>query len=96
VRLSYTFNEGSQVAATNQNGIPAAGLFSDDYEQLDFSSSFDLGELFGWQADWAPTLTFDVVNITDEEQRTYFQFRNATFTSYAPGTQFMVGLRGSF
>jgi hypothetical protein len=42
-RLSYTFQEGAQVAGFNQNGITNAALFSDDYDQLDFSSYVDLG-----------------------------------------------------
>ncbi|RJF90840.1 TonB-dependent receptor [Sphingomonas cavernae] len=93
-RISMTHADGSQVSGLNQNGIPSAALFSDDYEQWDFSSSFDLSEIL--DSEWAPELTFDVVNIFDADQRTYFQFPNATFTRYKPGTQFMVGLRGRF
>ncbi|MCJ8157913.1 TonB-dependent receptor [Sphingomonas sp. LaA6.9] len=93
-RVSMTHADGSQVSGLNQNGIPNAALFSDDYQQWDFSSSFDLGEFF--ENEHLPELTFDVVNIFDADQRTYFQFPNATFTRYKPGTQFMVGLRGRF
>ena len=93
-RLSTTWNEGSQVSGTNQNGIPNAALFSDDYEQWDFSSSFDLSEMLG--AENLPTLTFDVINLFKAEQRAYFQFPNAAFTLYKPGRTVMIGLRGSF
>ena len=93
-RLSTTWAEGSQSSGANQNGIAAAALFSDDYQQWDFSSSFDLSEIFG--TSHLPSLTFDVVNIFKAEQRSYFQFENATFTSYAPGRTIMVGLRGRF
>jgi outer membrane receptor protein involved in Fe transport len=84
------------VSGTNQNGIPAAALFGDDYSQWDFSASFDLAEMFGGEPSWLPQLTIDVINFTDEEQRSYFQFGNAAFTQYQPGRQYMVGLRGSF
>jgi outer membrane receptor for ferrienterochelin and colicin len=94
LRLSTTFNKGSQVSNANQNGIADAALFSDDYQQWDFSSSFDFAEMFGWSH--APELTFDVVNLTKAKQRTYFQFENATFTEYNPGRQYMIGLRGRF
>jgi TonB-dependent receptor len=94
-RISTTFAEGSQVAGLNQNGIPLAGLFSDDYEQWDFSSSFDFSELFGVSS-FVPQLTIDVINLFEEEQRSYFQFSNAAFTQYNPGRTVIVGFRGRF
>jgi hypothetical protein len=69
-------------------------LFTDDYRQWDFSSSFKLGQIFGYQH--LPELTFDVVNITKEKQRSFFQFENAAFTEYKPGRTIMIGLRGTF
>jgi len=94
-RISTTFAQGSQVAGLNQNGIPAAGLFSDDYEQWDFAASLDFSELFGWST-FVPQLTVDIINLTDEEQRSYFQFTNAAFTQYEPGRTVIVGFRGKF
>jgi TonB-dependent receptor len=91
-RVSQTFTKGSQSSGLNQNGIPAAALFSDDYRQWDFSSSLDLNEITG--STGLPQLTFDVTNFTNAKQRSYFQFENATFTSYTPGRTFMIGLRG--
>ena len=94
-RVSTTSTKGSQSTGPGgQNGITAAELFSDDYTQYDFSSSFDLGEWFG--NTWVPQLTVDVINLTNAEQRSYFQFNNATFTQYDPGRTVIVGLRGSF
>lgn len=95
-RISTTFAEGSQSTGPGgQNGIPDAELFSDDYEQWDFSSSFDLSEIFGLST-FVPQLTLDVINLFDEEQRSYFQFSNATFTLYEPGRTVILGLRGRF
>lgn len=91
-RISQTFTKGSQTSGLNQNGIPAAALFSDDYRQWDFSSSLDLNEITG--STGLPQLTFDVTNLANAKQRSYFQFENATFTSYTPGRTFMIGLRG--
>lgn len=93
-RLSHSYSQGSQVSGTNQNGITRAALFSDDFKQLDFSSSIDLGSFI--DRDHMPTLSFDVVNLTDTVRRTYFQFPNATFTSYKPGRTFALGLRAKF
>jgi TonB-dependent receptor len=94
-RISTTYAEGSQTSGFNQNGIPLAALFGDDYQQWDFSGSIDFGELFGW-SEFVPQLTVDVINLTNEEQRSYFQFTNATFTQYEPGRTVIVGLRGRF
>ncbi|TFI58037.1 TonB-dependent receptor [Sphingomonas parva] len=93
-RLSTTFNKGSQTSGTNQNGIPQAALFSDDYQQWDFSSSFNLEEILGTRH--LPELTFDVINLFKADQRSYFQFPNAAFTFYNPGRTVMIGLRGRF
>jgi TonB-dependent receptor len=94
-RVSRTYAEGAVVSGTNQNGIPAAALFSNNYGQWDFSASFDLAKMFNGSS-WLPQLTVDVINFTDEEQRGFFQFNNAAFTQYQPGRQVMVGLRGAF
>ncbi len=93
-RLSTTYSRGSQNGPVNQNGIPAAALFSNDYKQWDFSSSANLGKLFNWKTDIEATL--DVVNIFQAEQRSYFQFDSAAFTNYNPGRQYLVGIRGRF
>jgi TonB-dependent receptor len=93
-RLIWTYNKGSQASNPNQNGIPNAALFGDSYDQLDFSGSIDLTEVFG--NDYLPTLTLDVINITKSKQRAYFQFPNAAFTYYQPGRTVMVGIRDTF
>ncbi len=94
LRVSYVFNKGSQAATANQNGIAAAALYGDSYEQWDMSASYELSRLF--DVPGAPEITFDMINITNSKQRSYFQFPSATFTYYDPGRQIMVGLRGRF
>ena len=93
-RLSHTYAAGSPSALAPQNGITAAGLFTDAYKQWDFSSSLSLSDTFGWGKDLQ--ITADVINLTDEKQRSYFQFENAAFTNYDAGRQYMVGVRGRF
>ena len=94
LRLSHVYRKGSQSSGANQNGVTAAALFSDDYKQTDFSSSYDLEKIFGMKN--APQLTFNVTNITNEKLRSHFQYDNATFTYYKPGRQYLVGMRMSF
>jgi TonB-dependent receptor len=96
-RVSMTKAQGSQGSGpnSNQQGVTGAELFGTDYHQVDFSSSFDLSEMFGW-SEYAPQLTIDGINITNQTRRTYFQFSNATFNAFNAGRTFMVGLRGRF
>ena len=93
-RLAGTFTKGSQASGLNQNGIPLAAFFADDYEQWDFSSSLDLAHFFDW--DTKLEVTLDGINLFDEEQRTNFQFTNSAQTIYTPGRQWLVGVRGRF
>ena len=94
LRLTQTFNEGSQGSGLNQNGIPSAAIFGRDYKQLDFSGNVDLAKIF--RNDYLPTLVVNVINITKEAQSSYFQFENATFNEYNPGRTVLVGIRGRF
>ena len=94
VRLSTVYNRGSQTLPLNQQGIPNAAVYSADYKQWDFSSSVDLGKIFGWAHPLE--ITGDVLNVFGAKQRQYFQFTDATFTLYNPGRQIMLGVRGRF
>jgi TonB-dependent receptor len=94
LRVSTTYRKGSQSSGANQNGVTAAALFNDSYQQYDFSSAFDLDKIFSISG--APQLTINVANFTNEKLRSYFQYSNATFTQYRPGRQVLIGLRGSF
>jgi len=93
-RLSHSYSQGSQISGLNQNGIPLAALFSDDFKQLDFSSQVDLDKVL--DRDGLPVLSFNVSNLTDTVRRAYFQTPNATFTSYKPGRTVALGLRMKF
>ena len=43
-----------------------------------------------------PAITLNAINITDEKQRSTFQFANATNYYYDPGYQILLGIRGKF
>jgi TonB-dependent receptor len=96
-RVSVTSALGSQGSgpSSNQSQINGAELWGVDYRQVDFSSSFDLSEMFGW-SEFAPQLTIEGINLTEEKRRTNFQFTNAVFSEFDSGRTIMVGLRGSF
>jgi TonB-dependent receptor len=93
-RVSRTWNKAFIASGFNQNGIPAAAIYSDNYGQWDFASSLDLAKILNNER--LPQLTLDVQNITKEKQRSYFQFQNATFSLFDPGRLILIGLRGHF
>jgi TonB-dependent receptor len=96
-RVSVTSALGSQASGpnSNQSQITGAELWGVDYRQVDFSASFDLSNMFGWN-EFVPQLTIEGINLTEETRRTNFQFTNAMFSEFDSGRVIMVGLRGSF
>jgi TonB-dependent receptor len=106
VRTAYVFNGAAAASDTNQNGIclPAisshtcpggARIYNGSYGQLDLSASLKLAALFG-AIPSDPALLLDIQNLTKSKLKSYFQYREATYASYAPGTTFMFGIRGAF
>lgn len=93
-RISQAFAKGSQASGFNQNSIPAAAIFNDDRKQVDLSLNLDLEKFISLPG--KPQLSFNVVNLTESEKRQYFQFPNATFTSYQPGRSYSLGFRMNF
>jgi TonB-dependent receptor len=90
-RLSYVWNDAQISSGPNQNSVPVAQIRTDARGQLDMQASYTL--------DWLPSsprLTLDVQNLLDEPQRQTFEYDNAAFTYYEPGTNILIGLRGRF
>ncbi len=94
IHLSDTYRDGSQAALANQNGIGAAALYNEKYEQVDLSASVDLSEAFNLSR--KISLTLDATNLGNSTMRQDFQFTNAPNWWYKPGRTIMVGVRGSF
>jgi hypothetical protein len=93
--VSYNFNKGTAVSQPGQNGLTNAAIFQDDYGQADASFIYDLNHVFN-DLPGDPELTIDVLNFTDAKLRQYFEFKNATYTLYDPGTTVMFGIRAKF
>ena len=93
-RISQVYNAGYQAQNANQNGIPLAAIFADNYRQWDFSSLVDLSKLFDWKNE--VQFTADATNLFGAKLRQYFQFSNATFTQYDPGRTITLGVRAKF
>lgn len=108
-RMSYVFSARTYASSSNvQNvclptvssasgdGCPTgAYLFAAPYGQADFSSSLKLSKIFGEIAT-DPELVFNIQNVFNAKQWSYFQYKNAVHSYYEKGQTFMIGLHGSF
>ena len=83
-----------QAGGVGSFGPVGGALFGRDFRELDFSGNVDLAKITGNRL--LPTLVLDVTNITKQAQVGYFQFPNATQSSFNPGRTIMVGVRGRF
>ena len=91
IHLSYVYNDAQVSSQPNQNSVPVAALKTDARGQWDLSASYTLAWLPS-----SPMVTLDIVNLTAEPQRQTFQYPNAAFTYYDPGTSYTLGIRGRF
>lgn len=90
-RISYNYNDAQISSGLNQNSVPVAQIRTDARSQVDLQASYTL--------DWLPSsprITLDIQNLTDQPQRQTFEYDNATFTYYEPGTNILLGIRGRF
>lgn len=94
IRLSDTYRDGSQATLGGQQGIPAAALWNESYEQIDLSASVNLQQAFGFSRDIE--LTLNATNLNAETMTQNFQFAGAPNFWYTPGTTVLLGVRGKF
>ncbi|MBV9724439.1 MAG: TonB-dependent receptor [Gammaproteobacteria bacterium] len=93
-RLAYAWRDvsvnsnfvGSSFTFQDINGNPKTyTIYQAPYGQLDGQVGYDFGEHFG--------LVAQVVNLTDEKQHTYLQWKNEPFTYDDSGRRWFVGFR---
>ncbi len=94
IRISDTYRDGSQATLNNQQGITAAVLTNESYEQIDLSASINLKQAFGLGRDVEVTL--NGTNLGDATQTQNFQFDGAPNYWYKAGTTWSIGVRGKF
>jgi TonB-dependent receptor len=90
IHVNYTWTEHAIVAIAPQNNVGLANI-QDDHGQLDMSASYTPPFL-----DKAFQITFNAINITNAPLRTYFGYKNAAYSVYYPGSQYLLGIRAHF
>ncbi|HEY5809531.1 MAG TPA: TonB-dependent receptor, partial [Povalibacter sp.] len=91
VRLSYNYRD-DYVECTNNCGStsPEAG-YRQKAGYLDLTSSIDIpafGQTF--------TISLEALNLTDEEEYSFYGYDDRANTLNRPGRQYILGIRGSF
>ena len=75
----------------NCNSTSPLPVYRAEAGYLDFNSSVNF-ETFGQKL----TLSFEVLNLADEEEYSFNGFENRAYVYNAPGRTFLLGLRGQF
>ena len=91
VRLSYSWRDTYAATGNNQNSIPLAQIFAVKRFQWDLSASYKWDDVA-----LKPQITLNVLNITNENQRSNFWHANMVNDVYNPGRSITLGVRGTF
>jgi iron complex outermembrane recepter protein len=91
VRLSYNFRDNYVECTVNCGSTSPEVGYRKEAGYLDLSSSVNF-DAFGQQL----TLSFEALNLTDEEEYSFYGYDNRTNTLNRPGRQYILGIRGQF
>lgn len=88
-----SFNSRSDFLSTTEGegGLPE---FTDDFEQLDFTLSYNLSGVLGRET--GATVFLEGINVTDEEVFNFSQTEQQLETFVVNGARYVFGVRGSF
>ena len=91
VRLSYNYRDDYVECQVNCGSTSPEVGFRREAGYLDLSSSVNF-EALGQQL----TVSFEALNLTDEEEYSFYGYENRVNTLNKPGRQFILGIRGQF
>lgn len=91
VRLSYNYRDDYVECELNCGSTSPETGFRREAGYLDLSSSVNFDAL-GQEL----TLSLEVLNLTDEEEYSFYGYENRTNTLNKPGRQYILGIRGQF
>ncbi|HEY0939594.1 MAG TPA: TonB-dependent receptor [Steroidobacter sp.] len=91
VRLSYNYRDDYVECEVNCGSTSLETSYRREAGYLDLSSSVNFDAL-GQEL----TLSFEALNLTDEEEYSFYGYENRTNTLNKPGRQFILGIRGQF
>lgn len=91
VRLSYNFRDNYVECTQNCGSTSPEVGYRKEAGYLDLSSSFNFTAF-----DQSLTLSFEALNLTDEEEYSFYGYENRANTLNRPGRQYIIGIRGQF
>src|SRR5690606_35324605 len=91
VRLSHNFRDNYVECSQNCGSTSPEVGYRKEAGYLDLSSSFNFTAF-----DQSLTLSFEALNLTDEEEYSFYGYENRANTLNRPGRQYIIGIRGQF
>src|SRR5690606_13170997 len=91
VRLSYNFRDNYVECTQNCGSTSPAVPYRKEAGYYDLSSSFNVTAF-----DQSLTLSFEALNLPDEEECSFYGYENLANTLNRPGRQYIIGIRGQF
>jgi iron complex outermembrane recepter protein len=91
LRLSYNYRDDYVECELNCGSTSPETGFRREAGYLDFSGSVNF-EALGQEL----TLSLEALNLTDEEEYSFYGYENRANTLNKPGRQFILGIRGQF
>lgn len=90
-RMSYNYRDDYVECTLNCNSTSPEAVYRSEAGYLDFNASVNF-ETFGQKL----TLSFEALNLTDEEEYAFAGYENRAYVYNAPGRTFLLGIRGQF
>ena len=91
VRLSYNYRDDYVECEVNCGSTSLETGYRREAGYLDLSSSVNF-EALGQDL----TISLEALNLTDEEEYSFYGYENRINTLNKPGRQFILGIRGQF
>ena len=91
IRATYVWYDEQYAGGIGTSNVPFAQLKVEPRGQWDLSASYEFVDL-----PTSPAITLNISNLNGDPQRQNFEFNNAPYSIYDPGTTIMLGVRGKF
>jgi TonB-dependent receptor len=87
-QIRFAYNWRDTFLNATDDAIGPSPVYTEDYGQLDMSASYEIDENL--------TLSFEGINLTDQNQRTFGRHEKMTRTIFQTGPRYLLGARYTF
>lgn len=87
-QIRFAYNWRDTFLNNTRDAIGPSPVYTEDYGQLDMSASYDIDDNL--------TMSFEAINLTDENQRQFGRHEQMTRSIFQTGTRYLLGARYTF